>query len=98
MEVYPNPKVDQFSETRFYRPGDSYLTINGDDLNVGAMERDIKITVQYTSCLSYVFQVAETICFRLAVLIVNSLHLPEKSSHANLRQRNLTWKVVYNLR
>ncbi|VDM73207.1 unnamed protein product, partial [Strongylus vulgaris] len=50
MEVYPNPKVDQFSETRFYRPGDNYLTINGDDLNVGAMERDIKITVGGVDC------------------------------------------------
>ncbi|KIH66538.1 plexin cytoplasmic region [Ancylostoma duodenale] len=50
MEVYPNPKVDQFAETRFYRPGDNYLTINGDDLNVGAMERDIKITVGGVDC------------------------------------------------
>ncbi|VDK43817.1 unnamed protein product, partial [Cylicostephanus goldi] len=50
MEVYPNPKVNEFTETRFYRPGDNYLTINGEDLNVGAMERDIKITVGGVDC------------------------------------------------
>ncbi|PIO63528.1 IPT/TIG domain protein, partial [Teladorsagia circumcincta] len=50
LEVYSNPKIDQFSETRFYRPGDNYLTINGEDLNVGAMERDIKITVGGVDC------------------------------------------------
>uniref|UniRef100_A0A8L8Q8C8 Plexin A n=2 Tax=Heligmosomoides polygyrus TaxID=6339 RepID=A0A8L8Q8C8_HELPZ len=50
LEVYSNPKIDQFAETRFYRPGDNYLTINGEDLNVGAMERDIKITVGGVDC------------------------------------------------
>ncbi|WKY07930.1 hypothetical protein Q1695_007433 [Nippostrongylus brasiliensis] len=50
LEVYSNPRVDQFAETRFYRPGDNYLTINGEDLNVGAMERDIKITVGGVDC------------------------------------------------
>ncbi|KJH51742.1 plexin cytoplasmic region [Dictyocaulus viviparus] len=50
FEVYPNPTVDQFAETRYYRPGDNYLTINGEDLNIGVMERDIKITVGGVDC------------------------------------------------
>lgn len=50
MRVYPNPTVEPFNEARFYRPGEA-LTINGNNLNVGASERDIKITVAHSSTL-----------------------------------------------
>ncbi|CAI4229576.1 unnamed protein product [Auanema sp. JU1783] len=50
IRVYPNPTVDQISETRFYRPGENSLTINGKDFNLGATERDIRITVGGVDC------------------------------------------------
>ena len=61
MRVYPNPTVEPFTETRFYRPGENSLTINGHNLNVGASERDIKITVILSEFIN---------CFRLVELIV----------------------------
>uniref|UniRef100_A0A1I7XJQ6 Sema domain-containing protein n=1 Tax=Heterorhabditis bacteriophora TaxID=37862 RepID=A0A1I7XJQ6_HETBA len=50
MRIFSNPTINQFSETRFYRPGDNYLTINGKSLNQGVMERDFKITVGGLDC------------------------------------------------
>ncbi|CAD6194251.1 unnamed protein product [Caenorhabditis auriculariae] len=50
ITVFPNPTVESFSEMRFLRPGDDSLTINGKDLNLVALERDILVTVGGVSC------------------------------------------------
>uniref|UniRef100_A0A0N5AQC5 Sema domain-containing protein n=1 Tax=Syphacia muris TaxID=451379 RepID=A0A0N5AQC5_9BILA len=48
--VYPDPYVEKFKGIRYYRPND-YLTINGDDLDKVALERDIRVTVGGELCI-----------------------------------------------
>lgn len=45
MKVYSDPIVFPFNETRYYRPGENTLTINGDNFKLAASERDIEVGV-----------------------------------------------------
>ncbi|PAV83924.1 hypothetical protein WR25_06330 [Diploscapter pachys] len=50
IDIYTNPSVESFPETRYYRAGDDSLTINGKDLNVAATERDFSVKIGGIDC------------------------------------------------
>ena len=50
IDIYTNPSVEPFPETRYYRVGDDSLTINGKDLNVAATERDFSVKIGGIDC------------------------------------------------
>ncbi|UMM30896.1 hypothetical protein L5515_012592 [Caenorhabditis briggsae] len=50
IKIMPPPSFEMLNEPRFVRPGDDFLTLNGNNLNLAASERDIDVKVGGESC------------------------------------------------
>ncbi|CDH93357.1 Sema domain-containing protein [Caenorhabditis elegans] len=50
IKVMPSPTFETLSEPRFVRPGEDFLTLNGNHLNLAASERDIDVKVGGEPC------------------------------------------------
>lgn len=50
IKVMPAPSFELLSDPRFVRPGEDFLTLNGNHLNLAASERDIEVTVGGEPC------------------------------------------------
>uniref|UniRef100_A0A8R1ES79 IPT/TIG domain-containing protein n=1 Tax=Caenorhabditis japonica TaxID=281687 RepID=A0A8R1ES79_CAEJA len=50
IKVMPSPSFELLTDPRFVRPGEDFLTLNGNHLNLAATERDITVTVGGEPC------------------------------------------------
>lgn len=50
IKIMPSPSFEMLTEPRFVRPGDDFLTLNGNHLNLAASERDIDVKVGGEPC------------------------------------------------
>ncbi|GMT23527.1 hypothetical protein PFISCL1PPCAC_14824 [Pristionchus fissidentatus] len=54
LEVFPDPSIEPWTDPRYYRPTENYLTINGEHLNDAANERDVRVSIGGSECTSTV--------------------------------------------